>query len=125
MNGLRRLLLRLALGDSTYQYMVRVLNTDPRTPVAKDVDIVVRKDGVERRIEADWLKRIAKLVRGRQKPIRTTPTLRGRLRMLRWKLVDHLRASGVLKPYEEPPCDGETRGGLLSSQRGREKQGPR
>ena len=58
----QQILLRLALGDSKYHSMVRTLKQDPRILTAHDVDIVVRKDGVERRIEADWLKELAKAV---------------------------------------------------------------
>lgn len=67
---LRRLLLRLALGGRRYEYMVRTVLQDPRTPSARMVDIVVRKDGGERRIEADWVKWIAKLVGPRRKPVK-------------------------------------------------------
>jgi len=58
----RRFLLRLALGRRTYQYMVRSITHDPRTRRARLVDIVVRKDGHERRIEADWVKNLARIV---------------------------------------------------------------
>jgi hypothetical protein len=57
----RTWLLRLALGGRKFDYMVRSLKADPRTPGAKLVDIVVRKDGKERRIEADWVKTIARI----------------------------------------------------------------
>jgi uncharacterized tellurite resistance protein B-like protein len=59
---LRLLCLRIALWGE-YDYMVRTLQADKRLRVAKDVDIVVRKDGNELRFEADWLKRLAKLVK--------------------------------------------------------------
>jgi hypothetical protein len=59
-NKIRSLLLRLALGKRTFEYMVRSIRHDPRTQSARLVDIVVRKDGVEQRIEADWVKKIAK-----------------------------------------------------------------
>lgn len=59
----RALLLRLALGRRQFDYMNRVLKSDDRIPSARMVDIVVRKDAVERRIEADWIKNIAKIVR--------------------------------------------------------------
>ena len=62
MRAVRRLLLWLALGPRTYDYMWRVLATDPRLRTCKLADIVVRKDGREKRIEADWLKKIAKIV---------------------------------------------------------------
>jgi hypothetical protein len=58
----RRFFLRLALGRRTYQYMVRSITQDPRTRRARQVDIVVRKDGLERRIEADWVKSLARIV---------------------------------------------------------------
>lgn len=62
MNYFKRLLLRLALGQRTYQYMCRTLSQDPRLRHARLADIVVRKDGREVRIEADWLKNLCKLV---------------------------------------------------------------
>lgn len=54
-------LLRLALGRDTYNYMLRSIKNDPRTPGARLVDIVVRQDAKEVRTEADWVKRIAQL----------------------------------------------------------------
>ncbi len=60
---LRILLLRLALGERTFNYMVRSVQHDKRTPGARLVDIVVRQDGVEKRIEADWVKKIARIVK--------------------------------------------------------------
>ncbi len=56
------MLLRLALGQRTFDYMVRSVKHDKRTPHAKLVDIVIRQDGVERRIEADWVKNVARIV---------------------------------------------------------------
>src|SRR5215468_5397703 len=56
----RCLLLRLALGRRTFEYMLRSIKNDPRTPSAKLVDIVVRQDAREIRTEADWIKVIAK-----------------------------------------------------------------
>jgi hypothetical protein len=58
----RALLLRLALGNHTFDYMLRSIKNDKRTPNAKLVDIVVRQDGREVRTEADWVKKIAKIV---------------------------------------------------------------
>lgn len=58
----RQLLLKLALGKRTYNYMAETVRQDPRTRRARQVDIVVRKDGLERRIEADWVKTIARIV---------------------------------------------------------------
>ena len=58
----RRVCLRIALGNRKFAYMARSLTRDPRTVRAKETDIVVRKDGVERRIEADWLRDLARLV---------------------------------------------------------------
>jgi len=43
--------------------MVNSIQHDKRTPGAKLVDIVVRQDGVERRIEADWVKHIARITK--------------------------------------------------------------
>ena len=59
---MRKMLLRLALGKRAYEYMVRTLECDPRIRTARTVDVVVRKDAVEQRIEADWLKNIARIV---------------------------------------------------------------
>lgn len=59
---LRAFLLRLALGKRTYSYMIRSVKYDKRTPGAKLVDIVVRQDAKEIRIEADWVKDIARIV---------------------------------------------------------------
>jgi hypothetical protein len=53
--------LREALGDG-FNYAVRSLQYDPRIVNAHTVDIVIRKDGIERRLEADWLKQLARLV---------------------------------------------------------------
>jgi hypothetical protein len=61
-------LLRLALGDATFHSMARSLKQDPRIATAHNVDIVIRKDGVEHRIEADWLKEFAKIVEGVEPP---------------------------------------------------------
>jgi hypothetical protein len=73
------------LGEGQYQYMVRTLNQDARTPVARDVDVVVRKDGIERRVEADWLKPIAKLVKGLSGPLESRNAWERLLRrVLRW-----------------------------------------
>lgn len=73
---LKRLLLRLALGHRTYSYMMRSIHWDPRIRYAKSVDLVVRKDAVERRIEADWIRTIARIT----KPFplkKTTQTVEG------------------------------------------------
>lgn len=56
LRSLQKFLLRVALGKSTYQYMCRTLQWDPRLKNCREADIVVRKDGMERRLEADWLK---------------------------------------------------------------------
>ena len=60
---LKRLLLKLVLGKRTYYYMCRTVLTDPRLISARDVDMVIRKDGTERRIEADWIKKITKIIK--------------------------------------------------------------
>lgn len=57
----RALLLRVALGRRTFDYMLRSIKEDQRTPGAKLVDIVIRQDGREERIEADWVKKIAQI----------------------------------------------------------------
>jgi hypothetical protein len=69
----RRLLLCLALGPRTYKYAARSLKYDPRLRNCRMSDIVVRKDGFERRIEADWLKELATIVMGRWRPKRGWP----------------------------------------------------
>lgn len=60
--AIRRFLLRLALGKSTYEYMCESVLHDPRTRRARSVDIITRKDGREVRVEADWVKTIARIV---------------------------------------------------------------
>jgi hypothetical protein len=55
-DAIKRFLLRLALGKRTYAYMCRTLSQDPRLPRCRLADIIVRQDGREVRIEADWLK---------------------------------------------------------------------
>lgn len=52
-------LLRLAMGRRQFDYMLRCIKNDPRTPGARLVDIVVRQDAREIRTEADWIKKIA------------------------------------------------------------------
>lgn len=69
LNSFKRLCLRLCLGANDYEYMVRTLCQDPRAPKARLIDIVVRKDGLERRVEADWLKKLARLVEGCAEPV--------------------------------------------------------
>lgn len=59
---LRRLLLWLALGPKQYRYMKRILAEDPRATRAYMTDIVIRKDGVERRFEADWVRSLARIL---------------------------------------------------------------
>lgn len=59
---LRRLLLWLALGPKQYEYMKRILAADPRAPRARQIDIVVRKDAIERRLEADWVRSLARIL---------------------------------------------------------------
>ncbi len=60
-NFIKRLLLLIIFGKQ-YDYMARSVMFDNRVKTAKLVDIVVRKDGIERRIEADWIKNLAKIV---------------------------------------------------------------
>lgn len=57
----RSWLLRAALGRRTFEYMLRSIRNDKRTPGARLVDIVVRQDAREVRTEADWVKDIAKM----------------------------------------------------------------
>lgn len=60
-NRARALLLRIALGDGSYDYMIRTLAVDRRVKTARMVDVVVRKDGIEKRFEADWIKHVARI----------------------------------------------------------------
>jgi hypothetical protein len=53
-------LLCLAFGRRKARYIVRSLSQDPRLPRAKTADIIIRKDGREVRVEADWLRDIAR-----------------------------------------------------------------
>lgn len=62
-NFIKRLLLRLAMGFGTYNYMCRSLKNDKRLPYARLADIVVRKDAKETRIEADWLRNLARIIK--------------------------------------------------------------
>jgi hypothetical protein len=55
-------LLRVALGDELFELMARSLGADPRVQDAHTIDIVVRKDAVEKRIEGDWVKHLARIV---------------------------------------------------------------
>lgn len=56
--------------------MARTLSHDHRIRSSKLVDIVVRKDGIERRIEADWVKTLAIIVLGNKKlSMRSKPGL--------------------------------------------------
>lgn len=54
----QRVLLRIAFGPSLVRYMEKSVRFDPRTGSARWVDIIVRKDGHEIRVEADWVKHI-------------------------------------------------------------------
>jgi hypothetical protein len=62
LNLIKRLLLRLVLGRRTYKYMCGSLKADSRLRNCRMADIVVRKDAVERRVEADWLKALYRIV---------------------------------------------------------------
>jgi hypothetical protein len=55
--------LRMALGDDAFNLMVRCLRADPRSQNPHTIDIIVRKDAVEKRTEADWVKHIARIVK--------------------------------------------------------------
>lgn len=57
----KRILLKLVFGKS-YNYMVKTLLLDNRAKKAKLIDIIVYKDGIEKRIEGDWLKTMAQIV---------------------------------------------------------------
>jgi hypothetical protein len=60
-NFFKRLLLKLILGKRTYEYMLKSLFLY-RINAASYTDIIVRLNGADKRIEADWLKNINKLV---------------------------------------------------------------
>lgn len=104
---LRRFLLWLAVGPRTYDYMARVLRSDPRLRVCKLADIVVRQDGRERRIEADWLKSLATIVMGRWRPAMVTK--RGPFTWVgdvsAW--LEQLANSHVPPPAEVANCEQE------------------
>jgi len=61
-NFIKRLFLKLILGKRTYNYLCASLGYDPRLLKARTIDIIVRKDGREVRIEADWVKKIARIL---------------------------------------------------------------
>lgn len=60
--AVRRSLLRLALGRWNYELLTHSLAQDKRTGGARLVDIVVRQDAVEKRFEADWVRRVARIL---------------------------------------------------------------
>jgi hypothetical protein len=62
MNLIKRFLLKLILGKRTYYYLCASLGYDHRLLRAHTVDIVVRKDGQEVRVEADWIKKVARIL---------------------------------------------------------------
>lgn len=85
-------LLRFALGRRTFEYMLRSIKADRRTPGARMVDIVVRQDGREERIEADWVKEIARMAYHLEAPKhRDTPVWLRSLRTKWWRLKCALR----------------------------------
>lgn len=55
--------LRMAMGDDAFNLMVSSFSADPRIQSPHTIDIVVRKDAVEKRIEGDWIKTLARIVR--------------------------------------------------------------
>jgi hypothetical protein len=57
LNAVRRFLLRLVFGKRTYNYMCRTLEGAPLRG-CHFADIVVRSNGRDVRIEADWLKKL-------------------------------------------------------------------
>jgi hypothetical protein len=61
---IKRLLLRLALGETNYRLLVKtVLESGGGLGRAKSVDVVTRRDAVERRYEADWARELGRLFR--------------------------------------------------------------
>ena len=74
---LRRALFWLALGPYTYDYMRRSLGWDTRLRTARTVDLIVRKDGTEKRVEADWAKTIARCVLPKPPPLKLPAIERG------------------------------------------------
>ena len=46
--------------------MVKCVQSDPRLATAHEVDIIVRKDGRERRLEADWIKVLGRMYRTKE-----------------------------------------------------------
>ncbi len=71
---IRKFALWVALGSHDYNAMVRSVRQDPRTRRARLIDIVVRKDAVERRIQADWVREVARVVDGQNRLPRPTLT---------------------------------------------------
>jgi hypothetical protein len=59
---IRRVLLWLALGPQQYRHMKHVLSQDLRAPRARMIDIVIRKDAIERRLPADWVRSLARIL---------------------------------------------------------------
>src|SRR5665213_637500 len=70
---MQRFFLWLALGSHTYGYMKRTLAFDRRLSRCKLADIVVRQDGKEVRIEADWLKNMAKICIKQPPKVKSAP----------------------------------------------------
>lgn len=63
MNFVKRILLKFILGKNTYEYMVRSILHDPRSKkLDANIDLLISQDGMDKRIEADWVKKIAKIV---------------------------------------------------------------
>lgn len=60
---IRRILLWLAVGPRTFRAMQRSVQKDTLR-VAHTIDILIRKDSRESRVEADWLKDLATVLFG-------------------------------------------------------------
>lgn len=61
--AIKLFLLQLIFGKRTVNYMSITLFQDPRLlSVDANADIVIDRNGQERRIEADWLKDLARVV---------------------------------------------------------------
>lgn len=59
---IRRFFLWLALGPDTYRYVKGSVFSDHRAKSAHIIDLVVRKDAKETRIEADWVKSLIRIM---------------------------------------------------------------
>ena len=65
--NIRSVLLRLALGERAFNYMMRSIRASKAGPAAHFVNVKTRKDGQWFEAEADWIKKIAQITATRNK----------------------------------------------------------